>query len=694
LPPWLTSQYPSNTTDFSLLETYSEGIGSMEMNCTTIAPESIRSMFPLNLTDVTVTGQYMNGQLTGKITFHVVSGFPIFDLDMNFEGNKTALSLAGEGLVIYGYYPSIGFGIDQTILEGMLAQYNSTIPGQESGSLYEMTDGILECTYLDTTLTPYDSVGASVDFDASIHGDFIELIAYMAMQSFLPYMPAEDREQVHDLVYAALNTTVNSVESVDFQIAYTHDTGEAEIRMTFVDDVLYVVTNLAEIAEYAIALDPSLIGSLYSMIYTVIPLNATLQYIGEAQTQLTYSSSTGKLQLIAASSGEIDPEEYYYPTYLLPEEMPPELRELFESLQKIRLCNVTSYSDSFTYKNSIGSFRMEYALEGDFNAQANLVKSLIVAYMNLTSPEQLKWRGLFLNQTLIDMVNLQMNFNVGNTSATGELTGITLSPPIDPVDATCFRLERFFDLTSVDYGYEPPIKGQRLKITVKGGSNGTHTMTLFIDPTDPEKVPDPDEFAEGNIMIWNNQSISKLKRLLFKVWEGHAETVHNPVSVTENNPFTIHAEETASCVLTLTNVSKPVTLCIKNMTAPTEVDPPPGTYKVLGNYIEIIADAEDVTASGTMRIYYTPEQLSELELDENSLTIFYWDEAASDWKAVDTQINTAENYVWATVSHLSIWTLMAQPAQPLWEQAWFLVSIVVIVGFAVFAVVLGLRRKK
>jgi hypothetical protein len=694
LPPWLASQYPSNTTDFSLLETYSEGVGSIEMNCTTIVPESIRSMFPLNLTDVTVTAQYMNEQLTGKITFHVVSGFPIFDLDMNFEGNKTALSLAGEGLVIFGYYPSIGFGIDQTMLEGMLAQYDSTIPGQGPSSLYEMTDGILECTYLDTTLTPYDSVGASVDFDAGIHGDFIELIAYMAMQSFPLYLPAEDCEQVHDFIYAALNTTVNSVESADFQIAYTHDTGEAEIRMTFVDDVLYVVTNLAEIAEHATALDPSLIGSLYSIIYAVIPLNATLPYISEAQTRLTYSSSTGKLQLTAASSGEIDPEEYYYPTYLLPEEMPPELRELFESLQKIRLCNVTSYSDSLTYKNSIGSFRMEYTLEGDVNAQANLVKSLIATYMNLTSPEQMKWRGFFLNQTLIDMVNLQVNFDVGNTSATGEVTGITLSPPIDPVNATCFRLERFFNLTSVDYGHEPPIRGQLLKIAVKGGSNGTHTVTLFIDPTDPEKVPDPDEFAEGNTMVWNNQSISKLKRLLFKVWEGHVETIHNPASVTQDNPFTIDAEETASCVLTLTNVSKPVTLCIKNITAPTEAGPPPGTYKVSGNYIQITADTEDVTANGTVRIYYTPEQLSASGLDENSLKIFYWDEAANDWKAVDTQVNTAEHYAWATVSHLSIWTLMAQPAPALWEQPWFLISVVVVVAVVVIVAIFGLRRKK
>jgi len=707
LPNWLTSQYPFNTTDLSLLGTYSQGKGSIGMNFTTVVPESIRSMLPFNLSDVTVTGQYMNESLTGNITFHVISGFPIFDFSMDFEGNKTDLSLTGQVLVPYGYFPIVGIEIDQTILEGILLQLNSTIHGKGPGSLYDVTNEILECTHLNTTLTPHDSIGAWVDFDVGIHGDFIEMITYVVMMQFFPpyyYMPPETREQVRDMIYAALNTTVNSVESVDFQIAYMHDTGEAEIRMTFVDDVLYLVGGLAEIAKNATAilqptraqlLFPSyIIGQLYPIIYGVISLNATLPYISEAQTQLTYSCTTGKLQLRATSSGEIDPEEYYYPTYPLPEEMPPELRELFESLQKTRLCNVTSYNQSFTYRNSTGNLRMEYTLEGDLNAQVNLVKSYIVSYMNLTSPAQITWRELFLNQTLIDLVQLQINFEVRSTSAIGELTGIMLSSPIDPVNATCFRLERFFNLTSVDYGNEPPIKGQRLKITVQGGNNGTHTVTLFIDPADPERVPDPDEFAEGNAMIWNNQSISKLKRLIFKVWEGYAETIHNPASITENNPFIIDAEETASCMLTLTNISKSATLCIKNITAPTDVSSPPGTYKVLGNYIQITAEPEDVTINATIRIYYTPEQLSELGLDENSLKIFYWNEAANNWEAIGTQINTTEHYVWAIVSHLSIWTLMGQPLPALWEQPWLLISITTIIIIVIVAVLLGLRRKK
>jgi len=705
LPPWLASEYPFNITDFSMLETYSGGIGSMGMNFTTVVPESIRSMFPFDVTDVTITGQYMNERLTGNITFHVISGFPIFDFTMDFEGNKTDLSFTGQAVVPYGDFPIVGIEIDQTILEGMLLQLNSTIPGKGPDSLYDETDGMLECTHLNTTLTSYVGMfeGAQVDFDVDIHGDFIELLTYMMMQSLQSYYvrrtPPETLEQIHDMIYVALNTTVNSVESVNFQIVYMHGTGEAEIRMTFVDDVLYLIRGLAEIAVNATALPPYMMDTLasaplYSIIYGVISLNATLPYISEAQTQLTYSSSTGKLQLRATSSGEIDLEEYYYLTYPMPEQMPPELRELFEALQKTRLCNITSYNQSFIYRDSVGNLRMEYTLEGDLNAQANFVKSLIVSYMNLTSPQQITWKELFLNQTVIDVVNLRMKFNVRSTSASGELTGITLLPPMDPVNATCFQLQRFFNITSVDYGYEPRIAGQRLKIAVRGGSNGTHTVTLFIDPADPERVPDPNEFPGGNTMIWNNQSISKLERLIFKVFEGYAETIYNPTSVIQSNPLTINAKTTASCILTLTNVSKPATICIKNITAPAGVNPLPGTYKVLGNYIQITADPEDVTVNFTIRLYYTHEQLSELGLDENSMKILYWDEAANDWVAINTQINTTEHYVWATVSHLSIWALVGQPSPALWEQPWFLPSIVIIVAVVLISIAVVFLKKK
>ena len=156
----------------------------------------------------------------------------------------------------------------------------------------------------------------------------------------------------------------------------------------------------------------------------------------------------------------------------------------------------------------------------------------------------------------------------------------------------------------------------------------------------------------------------------------------------------INAKTTASCILTLTNVSKPATICIKNITAPAGVNPLPGTYKALGNYIQITADPEYVTVNFTIRIYYTHEQLSELGLDENSLKILYWDEAANDWVVINTQINTTEHYVWATVNHLSIWALMGQPSPAPWEQPWFLPSIVIIVAVVLISIAVVFLKKK
>jgi hypothetical protein len=220
-------------------------------------------------------------------------------------------------------------------------------------------------------------------------------------------------------------------------------------------------------------------------------------------------------------------------------------------------------------------------------------------------------------------------------------------------------------------------------------------VTLFIDPTDPERVPDPDEYAGENTMIWNNQSISKLKRLVFRIFEGYAQTIHDPSSVTQNNPVTVDAKETARCALTFTNISKPATIIVKNITLPTGVSPPPGTFKALGGYVQITTDTEDVTGNVTIKMYYTTEQLAALGLDENSLKIMYWDEEANNWVTAETQANTAEHYVWTTVTHFSIWALMGQTYQALWQQPWFIAAMAIIIVAIIIGIgVIFTRRKK
>jgi LPXTG-motif cell wall-anchored protein len=115
---------------------------------------------------------------------------------------------------------------------------------------------------------------------------------------------------------------------------------------------------------------------------------------------------------------------------------------------------------------------------------------------------------------------------------------------------------------------------------------------------------------------------------------------------------------------------------------------------MVGTYIQITADPEDVTVNGTMRIYYSSQQLATLGISEDNLKIYYWDATASSWATAETHVNTAEHCAWTVVNHLSTWALLAQPTQALWEQPWFIISIVVVIIAILAGAALVLRRKR
>jgi hypothetical protein len=104
-----------------------------------------------------------------------------------------------------------------------------------------------------------------------------------------------------------------------------------------------------------------------------------------------------------------------------------------------------------------------------------------------------------------------MNIDADDTSLALDFQDFTVMPPLDWLNATDFQLTRFFNMTASD-DYEPPIEGERLKVSVQGSSNATHTIRIY----QPGTVPDPDISALGG-MVWNNQSISSLKDLVFQV---------------------------------------------------------------------------------------------------------------------------------------------------------------------------------
>jgi len=85
------------------------------------------------------------------------------------------------------------------------------------------------------------------------------------------------------------------------------------------------------------------------------------------------------------------------------------------------------------------------------------------------------------------------------------------------INATHFRLERFFNLTAPQSPWqgEFPAENQRLRITVEGGANATHMVTLFRPYP---AVPAPDSVAPySKSMTWFNQTLSSLKDLIFVI---------------------------------------------------------------------------------------------------------------------------------------------------------------------------------
>lgn len=877
LPPGIAAEYPFNTTDLTLNADYSDGISNFQVDLSTILPSYVTSMFPFNTTDFSVDGDYSDGVAEGTITFHFISGFPLGDITIDFQGNQTDLNLASDITFIYDVPmpfemppPFPQFPLNETTLDEWLLQINSTLTGTGPHSLYNMTMGLFECTQFTTTST-YGPDSADVTFNATVHGNFLEALAVIMSG------PAQNA-----LLYPFLNTTLSSVDNVSFQAAYTRSSKQVTASLTFAYNLrslvdylsapeakyftvrttsMYPTLLVGDIVRVESVGDPSqivadnetgdiiafynpsepsemivhravdkihnatgwyfktkgdnnayedpwlvphtsligkvvtkipYIGNLLLQLYGPYPVqipseipsqlfNLTFSMLKEASAYLVYSSANKELQVNLTTTA--NPLEYQEEiAALLPDMAPTEIKPFIESLLNTTYCSTKSYNETILYQKGMVHFKATYMIEGDLTAEINHIKQVTINLIrNMTGVETEPWQLLFLNQTTIHLGKLQVDYNFGNTSLAVNFAGLTLDPPIDPVDSdpTQFKLEQFFNLTADS---PIPTSGEQLKLIVEGANNITHAVTLVST----ENVPAPNQTGPDNsYMVWYNQSISNLKNLTFKIepqsynarvlvtdqvgdsvqnatvkvyWPngtlhssltsndfGHTTsftidyaympyaeynitatyqeatatksliisysgvytinlaiessqkcgTITDPKSVNATNPFIIDAMEKTSSKLIITDIEKPVEVAVRNVTAlPKDVDSPPATFKVLGNYVEIIANETDFAVNATIRMYYTLEQLSTLGLDESSLQIHYWNATEGKWIPVETYVDTEEHYVWAVVSHFSIWAIMGQPSL-FWTETWFLALIAcIIVVIVAIAIVYAKKKKK
>lgn len=493
MPPQGRTTYPTNASDFSFNSSYSDGLLNVELWGETEMP-SYDSMFPFNVTDFTVLADYAENEINGKIIFYISPGVPSLDVIVYFNGNKTDLFLRGNLTVIYGDY--FGMEINATTLEEMLATLNSTIPGQGPDSLYNMTEGLLECTQLNTIKTPLSGT-AEIKYNATIHGNFTDALAKLVSQ---------ESEEAYALVYAALDSALSSVQDASLIVDYYHTSGIASIDLHLASDVKALWNKALQLVPPTVPEENRTLVEAWLEI-----ANATAYVIKDFSLNASYSSVAQKLDLDAWLSANITQlEDDILP--ILPDAVPPELQAMVASYVNTTYCTLTFSNATFSCTNGTVDFETSWILEGDFEAQINQAKHFCIAFLNETSPSMLTWQLRMFNETEININNFGLEFKLGQDWMYLTFNGLIVQPPKDEVDFIRFRLHRFFNVTADPE--EPPGEFEKLKIVMACGFNGTHTVLLYA----PGTAPSPNVTSlDYKIMTWENVTMSDLKDLLFKI---------------------------------------------------------------------------------------------------------------------------------------------------------------------------------
>jgi hypothetical protein len=112
-------------------------------------------------------------------------------------------------------------------------------------------------------------------------------------------------------------------------------------------------------------------------------------------------------------------------------------------------------------------------------------------------------------------------------------------------------------------------------------------------------------------------------------------------------------------------VAGTVTVSIEQIAPPSYASPPEGFNAVNAYFTIGVADASGkavVTFSKSIviRVEYSEADVAAAGGDPDNLVLAYWDEAAGEWKVLETKLNTASMTLGASTSHLSTWAVLAR----------------------------------
>jgi hypothetical protein len=388
----------------------------------------------------------------------------------------------------------------------MLYGLNSTIPGHGQYSLYNMTMGMVECTTLNTTMTPFANplVGATVNYTATIRGNFTQLMAYAIVG---PYATNETRS----IIDAAINATLSSVDQASLMFRYYYGSKMGFLDLTLTSDVRALWSN-------ALQMIPPIVPLEYrNQTEALLKIaNITADAVEDASLDVDYASDTQQVSIHASLTANVTKmKDEIIP--ILPETVPPQFKDFVILCTNTTYCTLDSLNTTCNYANGIIDFDAKWLLDGNFTAELNRIKNCYVQYLNLTSPWMINWQMLMLNTTEIDLSNFKAEIRQGEIMhgeywTTFQFEGVKVRHVKDEMDQARFKLLRLFNVSSGSY--ESPREFEKLKITIIGASDANYTVLLDA----PLSVPSPDDTSpDYTIMSWHNTTLSSLKDLRFLI---------------------------------------------------------------------------------------------------------------------------------------------------------------------------------
>jgi len=86
--------------------------------------------------------------------------------------------------------------------------------------------------------------------------------------------------------------------------------------------------------------------------------------------------------------------------------------------------------------------------------------------------------------------------------------------------------------------------------------------------------------------------------------------------------------------------------------------------KSAGKYVEIVEENTSSNLSSVIiKVYYNETEINNLNIDENSLKLYYFNESSLEWQELESFVDSDENYVYVNLTHLSLFGIYGDEIQ-------------------------------